>query len=342
MKQKIVLKWQSTSPPHMMDPMYDSAKRINERTDGQVTVECYGSGGLVSPFDVFPAVQSGQLDIGFTTSGYGKSAALLPRSSAGELPIWPSGEAGCAFTKAVLDKYIRNDLEALEVTPLFYEINMADDFGLFCPPYVTDLWFNREFASLEEAKGAKIMTQHWTASEALRLIGMEPVEIPYPEIPTALKNGTIDGALIVCWVASVLKFEDLMKCSVRIGFPQCEDAFTFMNKKVYYSLSEDIQSIITDEIRNWWRVLDRRLMIKESLEIWDKRIKDGKLKMVELTPSEKAFCKQQWEITLVDNWVKHKEAAGLKDAKTYVDDLKKIKADILASGLPLCQEPPLR
>jgi len=35
-------------------------------------------------------------------------------------------------------------------------------------------------------------------------------------------------------------------------------------------------------------------------------------------------------------------AGGFKEAQAYVDDLRKIAADILASGIPNCEEERLR
>ena len=342
MTQKITLKWQTTARPHSMNTMHDTVKRIHEKTNGRVTIEPYGVGGVVPEFDIFPGVQSGKIDIGYTVSGYGKSAGLLPHSSVGELPIWPSGQAGCAFVKAVLDKYVRSEMEALGVTPLFYEINFACDFGYFVPPYVTDLWCNKMYNSLEDVKGARIVSQCWTTGQALKAIGVIPVEIPYAEVPAALSNDTVDGALVASVIMFIDNCQDPLKCCVRIGFPQSEDAFTFMNKKIYDSLPANIQNIIIEEIGNYWRANNRWAIAKQSNAIKDERIKAGKLKIIELTPSEQAFCKQQWEENLVDVWVKKQVAAGFKNARAYVDDLKKIKADILASGIPQCEEEPLR
>ena len=342
MQQKITLKWQTTARPHSMNTMHDTVKRIHERTNGQVAIELYGQDEVVPQFDIFPGVQSGQLDMGYTVSGYGKSATLLPRSGVGELPLWPSGKAGVAFVNAVLDKYIRGDMQGLGVEPLFYEINFACDWGWFVPPYITDLWCNKMYTSLEELKGARIVSQCWTTSEALRLIGMVPVEKPFHELSKLFANDEVDGALVTSFCLLALGCNDKYKSLVRIGFPQSEDAFTFMNKKVYDSLPADARNVIIEEVRDIWKTLDRRGIIKRSTALLDKLVQEGKLKIIELPPSEQAFCKKMWEENLTNAWIKKQEATGLKGAKAYVEDLKKMAADILASGVPNCEEAPLR
>ena len=75
-------------------------------------------------------------------------------------------------------------------------------------------------------------------------------------------------------------------------------------------------------------------MIVHSHALRDEMIKAGNLKMIDLTPSEQAFCNQQWEEKLEDAWVKRQVTAGFKDARAYLNDLKKIAADILTSGIP--------
>jgi len=325
-----------------MNLMHASAQRINERTSGQVTVECYGASELVSEHDVFKAVQNGQLDIAYGSSGYGSSAGLLPHAEAGQLPIWAGGEAGCLFTKAVLDKYVRADMEALGVVPIFFEMNMATDFGYFVAPYVTDVWTTKIYSSLDELKGTRIMSQTETTHESLKAIGIVPVNIPYSEVPAGLKDGSLDGALLVTLLPLMLGIADVVTCCVRIGCKQSEDSFTVMNKKVAESLPSGYMDIITDEVRNWWRANDRTVMIKHAQSLWSERIKAGKIKIVELTAEEKARCNKLWDATLTDAWIKKQVAAGFKDAKAYLDDLKKIEADILASGVPGNLAEPLR
>src|SRR3974390_925645 len=120
MTQKKTLKW-ATSSKVVHEPWQETAKRINERTDGEIDVEFYCL-DIVSEKEVLSAVASGKADIGFTGSGtYGPG--VLTHCNVSELPYWPSGKAGCAFTKAVVDKYVRSEMEALGVTPIVFEIN---------------------------------------------------------------------------------------------------------------------------------------------------------------------------------------------------------------------------
>ena len=342
MEQKKTLKWQTPGRPDGMYLFEETAQKINERTNGEVIVQACSVGSLVPEFDLFPGVQSGQVDIGYTVSGYGKSATILPRSGVGEIPHWPSGPAGCAFVRAVLDKYIRKDMESVGVVPLFYEINFSTDYDFYMPPYTTDIWSNKIYNSLEDVKGARIVSQCWTTSEALRMIGVVPIEMPFTEVADAFAKGTIDGCLVTTFGLVALNSKDYFKCCLKIGFPQSEDAFAFINKKSYDSLSVDARKVIAEEIRNNWKIMDRKRIIKHAQTVRDQQIKAGKLTMVDLSPSEQAFCNEQWSTKLEKAWVAKQVAGGFKEAQAYVDDLRKIAADILASGIPNCEEERLR
>ena len=340
MKQKITLKWETVMPAGTppFSGMQDIAKKINERTNDQVTVECYGANTLVPETEILEAVGSGKLDIGFTQSGYygkGKSG-IIPRSEAGQLPIWPSGQAGCAFVKAVLDKYIRNDMATVGVVPIIYQINCCDDFGHFFSPYYAHIWCKQTYSSIEDLVGARIFVQHEVTGAILSELGMVPKSMAFNDTYAALANNEIDGVLMSNVTPIILNLPELINCCVKIDYPQCEDNFTIMNKKTYDSLSADIRNIIIEELKNWETAPanDRAPLTKWGWDVWNEREKAGSVKIIELPPSEKARCKQVWEQKSVDAWVKHQIAAGFKDAKSYMDDLLKIRDETLASGLP--------
>ena len=80
--------------------------------------------------------------------------------------------------------------------------------------------------------------------------------------------------------------------------------------------------------------MDRAPMSTKGWEYNNALVKAGKLSIIQLTPSDRAWCKQQWEGKLVDIWIRNQMAAGFKDAKAYLDDVLKIRDSILTSGLP--------
>ena len=336
MKQTI-LKYEtlaaSNSPIGFQETL-DTAKRINERTNGEVQVEVYGVGELVPESKIFHAVASGQLDMAYTMSAV--TPGVLKHSEAVELPLWPSGQAGCAFAKAVLDKYIRPDMEALGVAPVIYQINCSYDFGYFTAPYYGQLWCKQMYASLEDAKGARIFAENEGIGAAVKAIGMTPVIMSYHEAYTALKENLIDGALMSPITPLWLKLQEIVRCCVKIDYPASGDDFTIMNKKTYDSLSADLRNIIIEEFKKWQMSpsLDRLPLTKQGWDVWNAMAKAGSFEIIELAPGEKAWCKQQWEQKLVDDWVAKQLAAGFKDAKAYLDDLLDIRDGILASGVP--------
>lgn len=339
----VSLSWQTTATPALMGPLEERAREVGERTGGRLAIQPYPTGGLAKEFDLFPAVQKGIIDIGFTTSGYGASADLLPRSSVGELPYWPSGQAGSAFTKAVRDRYVKPDMEKLGVVPLFYEINMADDFDYFVAPYITDIYTTKVYRSLAELKGRRILAQHPTAADALRLLGMEPVMMPYAECVDGLKDGRIDGVLSTSILLMFYEgITDLVKCCIRLGFDQSEDAFMIMRKQTYDALPDDLRREVTEEMQGYWRSVDRTAMNRHSMGMLDDFIAGGQITEVELPEQDRRLRDEKWDHELLELWIARQERRGVADPRGLVADLKEVAAQILADGVPQYDGPSCR
>lgn len=343
MTSPVVLRWQTALVPGV-DKEQVTARRIQERTGGGVVVEVHDLNDLVPEFDTMFGVQDGRADIGFTTSGYGSTAGMIPHSAAGELPNWPSGQAGSAFARQVCERYVKKDLEALGVTPIFYELNMADDFGFAVPPYMTDIYSTHEYECLDDLKGARIVVQHRTAADALRLLGMEPVIRPYLEVPGAFARGEIDGSLHTAfhllWLGD--DYADMLRTSVRVGFPQAEDAFMFMNAKVAASMAPEQFSVVKEEMQAYWKSMDRVSLIRVAAQKLQDRVVAGQIRMIELSPQERAWVDGLWDKDLVDMWVDRQVASGLTDARGYWQELKDLGSQIHAEGIPDCEEDYLR
>jgi len=337
MAKNITLKWELPGPEHLLGGLKMVAQKINEKTNGQITIEVYGEGGVCSDPEIFQTVASGKLDMGYTGGGFGKSVGFagIPRSEVGELPFWPSGEAGSAWVKALMDKYIMNDMLSLGVVPILYEINGCDFTGNFTGPYYAQVWCKRMYTSLADAAGVRIWAEHDTSAAALKMIGLTPVVLSTPQVPAALKNGSIDGVLmspISC--SRLFDLREIVSCCLKVDYQQSEDNFTIMNKKTYDSLPTDIRDIVIEEIRALFKGVDRPATTKVGWQIWDEQVKAGKVKIIELSPEEKAKCKQQWGKPMEDDWVSRQIAAGFKNARAYMEDIKKMRDDILAKGIP--------
>ena len=337
MTQKKTFKWEWGTLESAMIPAHvrDAAKRITERTNGELNVELYGR-DFVSEKEIFSAVGSGQLDMAFTWSGTA-GPGVLHHCDVGQLPLCPTGIAGCMFTKALVDKYFRSEMEAFGFTPIVYEINCAHDFGFFTANYYVQVWSKKMYASLKDAAGARVSAQVGMSGEALSAIGMAGKVMTYAEINPALSADAIDGTLLPCLGPMYFHLDDVTPYCLEIDYPEGNDDFTIMNTKTYQSLPTDIRNIVIEEVK--WLMMDPRMdraaMAGKAREYNDALVKAGKLKIIKLTPSEKAWCKQQWETKLVDIWIKKQIAAGFKDAKAYLDDVLNIRDSILAKGLPL-------
>ena len=330
---KKVLKWGS---PIKEDPLAlfvkGIAKNINARTNGEVDVEIY-AGDLADEFSVLQAVMDGTLDLAWTMSAPCGQSIGLYHCEAGQIPGWPSGRTGSEFTHRVVEKYIRPEMEARGMTPLVLQFNSCSDFGYYTTLYYAQLWSIEEFNCLEDLKGKRVFAQSGSTCDAMIGLGMIPVPLSYNDVGQAFLDGKIDCAILSSPTAMGIGITDMVRCRMKVNYPQSEDNFTVINLNTYNSLTPEERQIVAEEWRRWETVIDRIPMSMQALEYWDAREKQGTLKTVNLTGAEQDICKKAFLGDARADWVRRHEKAGMADAQAYMDDLCQIERDVYALGL---------
>ena len=211
------------------------AKRVNEMSDGRLTIQVFAGGELVPPLESFQAVSDGTVEVGSGASYYwaGKEpatqwfAAVPFGMNAQGMGAWFHGGDG---------------LKLWEET--YAPFNLIPRPGGSTGVQMGG-WFNKKINTIADYKGLK-MRIPGLGGKVVAKAGGTVVLLPGGEIFTSLERGVIDATE---WVGPL---HDL-----RMGFYQAAKYYYypgwhepgtyleyFFNKKAYESLPKDLQHIL--------------------------------------------------------------------------------------------------
>jgi TRAP-type mannitol/chloroaromatic compound transport system substrate-binding protein len=211
------------------------AKRINDATDGRISVEYFAAGERVGAFDSFDEVASGNAQAYHGADYYWK----------GKHPGWAyftSVPFGLTYTE--MNAWIRfgGGQELWD--------ELAAGFGLKCVMAGSTGcqmggWFRKEMNSADDFKGLK-MRMPGLGGDVIAKLGASPVSIPGGQIYENLVSGAIDATEWVGpWNDSFMKFYEAAKYYYYPGFHEPGSMLALgMNKKFWDGLSKTDQIII--------------------------------------------------------------------------------------------------
>ncbi len=218
------------------------AEKINEQTEGMVTVTIYPAGSLLSPDDMLDGVKSGMAEIGDMTLG--GDTDLFPLCNILTLPFMPVGESEEALDiwLTLQDEYSEMRDEFEDVKVLFYSGSGGDAFAL----HSTD----DAIVAPEEMAGVKVQAESGLV-EMMEDLNAAPVMHSNLEWYTDLQTGIID-AIWMNWMAvgemgllDFLKYDTIFPSGCMFG-----EEIIFMNLETWESLPGYVQDIIED-LRPW-------------------------------------------------------------------------------------------
>lgn len=233
-KWKMVTSW----PKNLPGPGV-TAQRICDRiaamSGGRLTVKLYAARELVSPFEVFGAVEAGTAEMGHTASFFwqGKlpAAALYTAAPFGLTPLehitWVDHGGG-------------QDLWDQLYEPFGIKPFMGGNTG-----FQMGGWYRSEITGLEDFKGLKIRMPG-LGGEVVRKLGATPVSLPPSEILTALQTGVVDAAeFLGPWSDFAMGFYKAAKFYYYPGFHEPNGTGeALVSKKALEALPDDLAAIV--------------------------------------------------------------------------------------------------
>lgn len=259
---------------------------IEERSNGEIEVEFYPSGGLYKGLDLLQAVMRGDVEMATLVSVYW--SALSPQVSIFELPFaFPTHEA---FYRAADDEEF--------MTTVFSEIEEkgAVVIGTLVYDYLPLGNTERALTKPEDFEGLKLRALGKTNARTLELLGAEPIPINITEVATALERGVIDGlntpadAIISYGWAEILT-----------NVTDSHHYFAFypwaVNKEWWESLSDEHRDLILETV-NEVTVTHRSRAREEATAAFEKMEEAG-VEVHRLSDDEQAVwvkaTKSQWD-----------------------------------------------
>lgn len=276
------------------------AKKINELTNGQVKVTMFPGGALGKPGDHYALVENGIADIVYILQDY--IPGRFPMTTVFELPfMMPNSQQG---SKAMW--------ETFEASPDFQkEYSKVKVLGLFCHPPGHFHTTKKPIRSIDDLKGMKIRTVSPAVTDALKIYGAIPVEMPITETYTALERGVVDGTVIDWGGLEVFKLNDLVKYSTVTDFYVVTMA-VLMNKHKWNSLPPEIQKVINDNSGLALSLWCGKVYDATDRPAMQRIVKSG-VQVIHLPEGDLKKLNAQ-TIPQRDQWVKDMQARGLDGA----------------------------
>lgn len=159
------------------------ADRVALMTDGEVTINVHGAGEFVPPFEVFGAVSSGALPMGFDWIGYW--AQQIPVANlVGSMPFGPTPEIALAWMF---------EGGGLEIIQKAYDPHNVKVLPCHLVGAEAGGWFNKEINTVEDLQGLN-MRIAGLGGLAMAKLGANTQLVPAGEIFLSLETGRIDAA----------------------------------------------------------------------------------------------------------------------------------------------------
>jgi len=208
------------------------AAKLSEMTNGKVKVVFFPGGALGKTPDHYDLAEKGIADISYTLQDY--TPGRFPLTSVFELP----------FMITTATQTSRAMWKAYEKFPeLQKEYGKVKLLALFCHPAGGFNTVNKPVKTIEDLKGMKFRTASPHVTEALKMFGAVPVNMPVTETYTALERGVIEGTVLPWEGNFVFKLAELLKYGTETEF-YTMNMMVVMNKRKWDSLPEDVKKAI--------------------------------------------------------------------------------------------------
>src|SRR5919109_884778 len=254
----ISMRWQSTWPSKDIFHEYalDFAKKVNDMTGGDLSIEELPAGAVVPAFGLLDAVSKGTLDggHGVLVYHYGKQPALA---------LWGSGP-GFAMDANMLLAWHKYG-GGKELLAKLYESIGANVVSFPYGPMPTQPlgWYKKPITKPDDFKGLKFRTVG-ISIDVFQGLGAAVNALPGAEIVPAMDRGLIDAAEFNNATSDrILGFADVSKiCMLQSYHQNAEQLEITFNKAKFDALPDKMKAIIENGVEAAsadmsWKSIDR-------------------------------------------------------------------------------------
>lgn len=306
------LKWSHPAPPvSVVPPVWNRGLAlIKDKSGGRLAFTEYGAGKLHGPRDGFKAVREGLSDWATCYAQYEGRGFELMRAFEQPFVAHPNPMVTTMVAHELAEKYFRPEFERAETY-----------FGYYLSFSNTDIMSRKPVRRLEDLRGMKIVAQGFPP-EAARALGATLVNIPYPEVYTALQQGVVDA---VVWVwAGFLPYKvfEIAKYHTTIGLNSAGIP-TCINRKFFDGLPRELKDAFY-QLQQPLALAGVKITQKDFGRDAAVKAKAAGAELIVLSPEEVARWRAAVKPSL-DKWVADNEAAG-RPARALLADIERLKA----------------
>jgi TRAP-type transport system periplasmic protein len=260
-------------------------KEADERYPGELKMVYKGAGEVVATREQVEAARTGLVDMVYTAGSYYTSVLpVIDIMSLTDLMPWQERKAGVF---AYLNK-LHNEKANVE---MLGRVGTGSYFHLFLA---------KPIEAVDDLKGRKIRCSPTTIS-FMKAVGATPIQMPPPDIYTAMERGVVDGYLLP---PGTIRDFGLVPVSKFIVFPgiyqPCQ--FVLMNLDAWKGLPEHLQTLLVENTEKMahFNIEDQVAQLKNELESFKK---DG-VQFLDLPPEQGEKFKKIANDALYDTIVK--------------------------------------
>lgn len=230
-QEAVVLKTISFLPPDHpfvkdIIPMWK--QKVEEGTNGQVTVDWIGGPESIFAKEQFDAVRNGIVDVGFIASAY--YIHLMPEADSLLLsPYTPTEEREKGYFDFLSDRFKSQNIvylgRWLSQSPFYF-------------------WTNKPIESLADLNGKKFRANP-VYRGIMPALGITPVDIDTPEVYTALERGMVDGFGFPLLGPRESGWTEVTKYIINAPFLE-QNCTILMNSNKFQSLGPELQQKLMD------------------------------------------------------------------------------------------------
>lgn len=268
------------------------AEKVMKESNGRIQIDLYPAMQLGGkPPHLFDQARKGKADITWTVAGY--TPGRFPKGGVFELPFMP---VNAEATSMALWEYSQEEMKD----------ELKDVHVLALHTHAPGSLHSREpISKMEDMEGLKLRTPNKLMAGAFSPMGVNPVFMPVPQMPSALQKGVLDVAVLPFEVVAPMKIQQLVHNHTEIKGERgmYTQFFIFsMNKKAYNKLPADLKKVIDDNSglslsREAGRVFDA-----SEAQGYAAAQKEGN-KFITLSPEETArWAKSMAPVT--EKWIK--------------------------------------
>ncbi len=308
----IEFKYGHPSPPAsiLVPPTQANFKRLAAASNGKLTIKEYGAGSLFGAKDGFKGVRTGVGEWGVCYPTYeGRGMSL---SRVWEQPfVTPSNPmAATRIAQELASKYF---------VPEFKKQGVG--WGMHVAFQPADILSKKPIRKLEDLQGLKVGAQGMSPDVA-RAMGVALVNLPYPELYTALQQGIIDA---VFWVDAgfiPFKLQEVAKYHTALGLTG-GGAWTCYNTDAVAKLPADLKGLFLRGLEPIAMESAKISGIEYSAKAQD-AYKAAGVEMIKLAPAELKRFKDKLQ-PVVDAWADDLEKDKIP-AKALLKDIQALSA----------------